>query len=98
VDARIQYPPRSPVSSREHNRFQQLTAPSHLARPTPAHVLPQHHVGGAEAGANISGDLRPLKKDWELEVERLRLAMQNQEVTGMSCTPSAFPPTLPPHC
>ncbi len=62
----------------------QLAPSSYPQKQSLARFSAQHQVSGADLDADTSVDPVPVKKAWELEVERLRLAKLQQQVSGTS--------------
>jgi len=72
----------SPQPLQPSDRSIQMAPPSYPQKLSTAKFPAPHQISGNGPDANISADQIPAKKAWELEVERLRMAMQQQQVSG----------------
>ena len=74
----------SPLPSIQHNEnsLNHAISPTYLQGNVSSRSHSRLHVGGSERDVDASAEQRPQKKAWELEVERLRLTMQQQHLAG----------------
>jgi hypothetical protein len=75
----------SPLPSFQHNDnfLNHAISPTFLQGNLSSRSHSQLHAGGSEHDVGASAEQRPQKKAWELEVERLRLTMQQQHLAGL---------------